>query len=105
MSASERRPREFEVEIAPELEGGTYANFVTVWYTPHDFTLDFSAMQSGEIDDPDDPASPEIIRCPVVTRVRIPATFVFDVIRAVNTEMTNYEREFGEIRRPEEGGR
>ena len=103
MSASERRPREFEVEIAPELEGGTYANFLTVWYTSHEFTLDFSAMQRPEIDDPDDPVSPEIIRCPVVARVRVPVTVVFNVIRTVNTEMTNYESKFGEIRRPYEG--
>ena len=39
-----------------------------------------------------------VVPCRVVSRVRIPVTFVFDVIRLLNDE-TRYEARFGEIRR------
>jgi hypothetical protein len=37
----------------------------------------------------------------VVARVRLPTGLVFDVLRALNQAMTEYEAIFGEIRRPE----
>jgi hypothetical protein len=37
----------------------------------------------------------------VVARVKIPVTVLFDVLRALNENMTRYEQVFGEIRRPE----
>jgi hypothetical protein len=39
--AEEQRQPRFEVQAPPELEGGSYANFLSVWQTPFDFTLDF----------------------------------------------------------------
>jgi len=36
----------------------------------------------------------------VVARLKVPVSLVFDVIRALNEEMTVYEQQFGEIRRP-----
>jgi hypothetical protein len=45
----------------------------------------------------------------VVARVRIPPTIVFDLLRAVNENLAQYEEAFGEIKRPsdeapDEGG-
>ena len=96
----EERPTEFTVAVPPELEGGVYANFLTTWHTAYEFTLDFSATQPPHATDPDDPASPVVVPCRVVSRVKVPVTLVFDVIRVLNQEMTNYEATFGEIRRP-----
>ena len=93
---------EFQSEVPPELEGGSYANYLTVWHSPYEFTLDFAATQIPATD-PDDPELPVEIRCRTVARVRIPVTLLFDVIRALNNEMTSYEQQFGEIRRPGEG--
>ena len=101
---AEGRPTEFYVVVPLELEGGAYANFLHMWHTAHEFTLDFAAIQPPEIDDPADPHSPALVPCRVVSRVKIPATFIFDVIRAINDEMTLYEQTFGEIRRPHEHG-
>jgi hypothetical protein len=36
----------------------------------------------------------------VVTRVKIPVTLIFDVLRALNENMTLYEERYGEIQRP-----
>ena len=97
------RPTQFETEIAPELEGGVYANFLSVWHTPHEFTLDFAATQPPHVQDESDPNSPVRVPCRVVARVKIPLTVVFELIRAVNDNMTRYEQAFGEIRRPGHG--
>jgi Protein of unknown function (DUF3467) len=98
----EGRDSNFQVQVPPELEGGVYANFLSVWHTGHEFTLDFSATQPPQAADPDDPTSPVTVPCRVVARVKIPPTLVFDVIRAMNENMTRYESVFGEIRRPDE---
>jgi hypothetical protein len=94
----EGRPTEFQIMVPPELEGGVYANFLSSWHTPYEFTLDFAATQPPQV--PDDPLAPIAIPCRVVTRVKIPVTLVFDVIRALNEVMTGYESQFGEIRPP-----
>ena len=102
----EERPTEFAVAVPPELEGGVYANFLTTWHTAYEFTLDFSATQPPHAADAEDPASPVVVPCRVVSRVKIPVTLVFDVIRVLNQEMTSYEATFGEIQRPsaDQGG-
>ena len=97
---AEERPANFEIQLPPELESGVYANFLGVWHTAHEFTLDFAQVQPAQMDDPDDPASPVTLPARVVARVKIPVTVVFDVIRALNENMTRYEQAFGEIRRP-----
>ena len=38
----------FEIQIPPELEPGAYANFLSVWHTPLEFTLDFAATQPSQ---------------------------------------------------------
>ncbi len=93
------RPIELKIDVPPELEGGTYANVLNVWHTAYEFTLDFGVMQQvGEVVDPD-----AALQVPVrvVSRVRIPVTLLFQVLKALNTNMTGYESTFGPIREPE----
>jgi hypothetical protein len=92
------RPIELKVDVPPELEGGTYSNVLNVWHTAYEFTLDFGVMQAvGE------PPPGEAVQVPVrvVSRVRIPVTLLFEVLKALNTNMTNYEATFGSIRPPQ----
>lgn len=97
---SEQRPADFQLQIPPELESGTYANFLSVWHTAHDFTLDFAVMQQTmPPENPEDPASPFVVPCRVVGRLKISPTLVFEVMRALNQNMTQYEKAFGEIQR------
>jgi Protein of unknown function (DUF3467) len=89
-------PQSLEVRVPPELESGSYANIVGVWHSPHEFTLDFSISL---------PAAPAeggsmVIPCQVVSRVKVAPTLIFDLMRTLNENMTNYEATFGEIRRP-----
>lgn len=85
---------DFELAIPPELQGGVYANVLNVWHSEWEFTLDFGAViHPREV--AEEPAP-----CIGVARVRIPVTLIFDVLKALNEEMTEYERAHGEIRRP-----
>jgi hypothetical protein len=93
---------EFRVDVPEKETGGRYANFLSVWHTGHEFTLDFSATQPPQPQNSDDPESPVVVPCHVVARVRIPPSLVFDVLRALNDNMTRYEAMFGEIQRPEQ---
>jgi hypothetical protein len=85
------------VEVPDGEVNGRYANFLTVWHTPHEFTLDFGVIQPAEVDDDD---GTTVVPCPVVARLKIAPSLVFDVLRALNDNMTRYESKFGEISRP-----
>jgi hypothetical protein len=101
--ASEPGGQNFQVVVPPEWEGGAYANFVSVWHSPYEFTLDFCATQPPQPADPSEPEGSVVIPCRVGARVKIPVTLIFDVLRALNENMTRYESSFGTIRRPGEG--
>ena len=93
------RPIELKIDVPPELEGGTYANVLNVWHTAYEFTLDFGVMQ--QVGEPEDADAALQVPVRVVSRVRIPVTLLFQVLKALNTNMTGYESTFGPIREPE----
>jgi hypothetical protein len=94
----ERQQPEIQVVVPPELEAGVYANFLGVWHSAYEFTLDFCVTQPTRPAE-DDPAR-TVMPCLAVSRIRIPVTLIFDVVRALNENMTRYEEAFGEIQRP-----
>lgn len=87
---------EFQMVVAEELEGGVYANFLGVWHSPYEFTLDWCVTQPPQTRE----EGTVVMPARVVSRVKIPVTLIFDVLRALNENMTRYEQAFGEIRRP-----
>ena len=100
MSDADEHELNFRIDVPEEQRGGAYANFLAVWHTAHEFTLDFAATQPVQKSDPESENSPFVVPCHVVSRVRIPRTVIFDVLRALNENMTRYEAAFGEIQRP-----
>jgi hypothetical protein len=94
-----RRPTNLNFQVPPDLEGGVYANILGVWHTGHEFTLDFAVTQPTLV--PTDPSEPATVPCRVVTRVKIPPSLIFDIMRALNENMDRYEAIFGMIQRPE----
>lgn len=89
----------FEISVPEQEQGGHYANFLSVWHTPYEFTLDFAVIEPSKQED-----GAVTVPCKVVSRVRIPVTVLFDVLKALNENMTQYEEKFGEIRPPEPKG-
>ena len=83
--SDEERPTEFQIQVPNDLEAGVYANFLSVWHTAYEFTLDFGVTQPPQVD-ADDPDGPVRVECRVVSRVKIPVTVLCDVLRALKTE-------------------
>jgi len=95
--ADDESHTQLEIRVPAELEGGAYANMVGVWHTGHEFTLDFSVtLPTREAE-----GGAAIVPCQVVARLKIAPTLIFDLMRALNENMTKYESTFGEIRRPQ----
>ncbi len=86
------QPQNLQVNVPPEQVAGHYANLVGVWHTPHEFAIDFCVIQPFA-------GQPDSMAAQVVARVRIPPTLVFDLLRAVNENLGQYEDAFGEIKR------
>lgn len=82
------------INVPPEQVAGHYANLVGVWHTQHDFAIDFCVIQ------PFVGSEEGSMSAQVVSRVRIPPTIVFDLLRSINENLTDYEETFGEIRQP-----
>lgn len=82
-----------EYRVAEDIEGGTYANAVTIWHTGHEFTFDFGSSlpprqnEDGEV----------TIPFRVVARIKLPVSVIFDLLQAINGNMTTYEATFGPI--------
>jgi Protein of unknown function (DUF3467) len=95
------RERYLQIDIPPEVRRGVYANTLTIWFSPYEFAFDWGLAERVEPEDPEDPTSPLRMPMLIVSRVRLPTALVFDVLRALNQAMTDYEAIFGEIWRPE----
>lgn len=90
----------FEIRVPPELEAGSYSNFLSVWHSPFEFTLDFAVTEVNQPTDPKTPNAPVTVPCRIVARIKIPPPLIFSVLQALNENMTNYEAKFGEISPP-----
>lgn len=75
---------EFRILVPPEHAAGTYANLLTTWYGEHEFTLDFSVMLPPMQTDDD---SPPVVVCPVLSRLKVPVTVLFEMLQAINGTM------------------
>jgi hypothetical protein len=86
----------FEI-ITPDAQiAGVHADLVGVWHTPDSFVFDFSVVSA--------PASVHVegdrrvVTQPaqVVSRVRMPPSQIFEVMRALEQQLSNWERENGQ---------
>jgi hypothetical protein len=83
------------INVPPDQVAGAYANVVGVWHSPHEFAIDFCVNQPYS-------SGPQTLAAQVVSRVRIPTTIVFDLLRALSENLGEYESEYGPIRQPGE---
>jgi hypothetical protein len=95
-------PRRLSLSVTPEVEAGVYADFVSVWHQPHLFVLDFSVHtnppQVLEVE------GRQIINVParMVARVRIRPEQIFEIMKALNQQLSRWEKEQGRAARPDE---
>jgi len=88
--AEQEQPKSVQINVPPEMVAGAYANIVGVWHTPTDFAIDFCVNQPFRGDE-------SALEALVVSRVRIPPAMVFDLLRALNQNLAEYEESYGEV--------
>lgn len=82
--------------VAPPTDpGGTFADFVLVWQTGDMFVLDFAAIVSPP--DPPDEDDQQDINTQVVSRVRIPPSQVFEIMKALEQQLSQWEARTGNV--------
>lgn len=86
--------RETEINLPDDLTAGAYATWVGVWHTRYELVLDFGVSEREETDD-------DRVPIRVVSRVRVPVGFAFELLSHVSNGMIEHERIYGESRRPE----
>jgi hypothetical protein len=78
---------------------GVYADFVSVWHTADAFTFDFAALaRPPSLVEGDDGPPTTQAQAQVVARVRVPPSQVFEIMKALERQLTAWEKETG--RRP-----
>jgi hypothetical protein len=97
MTEPEEIPRRMSVSATPDTEVGVYANFVAVWHEPHCFVLDFAAYtQPPQLAaDPDNGEQFVDLRARLVSRIRVPPDQVFEIMKALEQQLSAWERETG----------
>jgi len=73
------------IHIPDDRIEGTYADFVSVWHSRDAFVLDFAVLAQ--------PTTPQQLSARVVTRVRIPPSQVFEIMKALEQQLTAWESE------------
>ncbi len=92
-------PTAFNINVPPEQLEGHYADFASVWHNNETFILDFVSMSRPPVPDrADDGTSVARVDAQVVTRVRIPAAQVWEVMKALQTQLGQWEDEHPERR-------
>ena len=84
------------IHVPEDVQAGVYANMAAVWHTPFDFTLDFAVLQPTT----PGPDGQPVIPAQVVARVKFPPSQIFQLLQAINANMTNYEAAYGPITEP-----
>lgn len=94
-------PLEHRVEIGvpDDQEIGVYAGFASVWRTQESFVLDFATEIRPPERVKETETEAEYVHIParVVSRVRIPPSQVWELMRALEHHLSAYEREHGSI--------
>ena len=92
-------PQQIQIQVPDEVQGGVYANMAVVWHTPTDFTIDFAVTAPPTAG----PEGQPVVPARVVARVKFPPSQIFQLLQAINANMTNYEAAFGPIATPGAG--
>jgi len=88
------QPPPFAIVVPDALEAGVYANVVSVWHTPTEFTLDFLTNCPGvvgvQMADGQVVPRPKLL---AVARVKLPPAQIFELMKALERQLTAFESE------------
>ncbi|MDR1392527.1 MAG: DUF3467 domain-containing protein [Bifidobacteriaceae bacterium] len=86
--ASEQR---IQIKLGQDMEAGVYADFVRAWHTNDAFVLDFASL----IEPPHQEDGAVVLNAAVAARVRIPPAQVFELMKALEQQLSAWEKEHG----------
>jgi hypothetical protein len=82
--------------MTPEAQvPGVAADMVGVWHTAESFVLDFSAFADPARVEIEEGVDVLVQRAQVVARVRIPPSQVFEIMKALEQQLSAWEHETG----------
>jgi hypothetical protein len=94
MTDGQPLPTNLNINVPPEQLEGHYADFASVWHNNETFILDFVSMSQPPTPSRDEGGQQVAqINCQVVTRVRIPAEQVWEVMKALQQQLGQWEAE------------
>jgi hypothetical protein len=77
------------INLPPERHAGVFADFVRAWHTKDAFVLDFATL----IQPPHSDDETVVLDASVVARVRIPPAQVFELMKALEQQLSAWEKE------------
>jgi hypothetical protein len=85
------------LNIDPAVEPGVYASFVAVWHYGDAFTLDFASVTAPGRSATDEETGAAFVEVPakIVSRVKIPVSQVFEIMKALEQQLSKWELETG----------
>lgn len=87
----------FEIELPKEVEAGVPADFVSIWHTNDSFIMDFGAFKRPpELTDDGNGGKVVQVPCRINVRVRIPPAQVFEMMKALESQLSKWETETGQ---------
>jgi len=81
-----------QMNMPPDGAAGVYADFVRAWHTKDAFVLDFANL----VEPPRAEDDVVILNSTVVSRVRIPPAQVFELMKALEQQLSAWEKETGQ---------
>ena len=95
------QPPRMRVSMPDDKAQGVYADFVSVWHTNDVFTFDFAALTRpvSRVED-EDGSTVAQAQAQIVARVRVPPSQVFEIMKALERQLTAWEHETGRRPRP-----
>jgi hypothetical protein len=80
-----------QIALPPKHVAGVFADFVRAWHTKDSFVLDFAAFTEPVIRE--ESTGDFVHNAAIVSRVRIPPSQVFELMKALEQQLSSWEKE------------
>ncbi|MDO5501963.1 MAG: DUF3467 domain-containing protein [Actinomycetia bacterium] len=86
----------YNISVPPDVQPGVPVDFAGVWRTAETLVIDFSVQSEPAQAGPD---GEPVVKALTVSRVRVPVAQGFELMRALNTQLSAWENEHPDRKR------
>ena len=92
----------FNIVLPADQAAGHFADFVSVWHNQETFVLDFVSI-TGPPKHSDTPTGEHVhdVDCQIVSRVRVPPAQIWEMMKALESQLGQWEKENPQRQHPE----